>query len=133
MFLNLSLWLFHFVISCKVADEPTQQRYGCLILAVSGTYACISPLLGWISSNASEYTSVVGLVIALNVSFTAPGQILGVWIYNGSDTRTGYTSGHWINASLLLLIALISVLLRLYYARANRQRVGPAGARPFVY
>jgi predicted MFS family arabinose efflux permease len=126
------LWRFHFAIRYKIVDEHMQQRYGCLVLAVSGTYATVPPLLGWISSNV-ESTAAVGLVIALNTTFTAPGQILGVWLYSSSDAKIGYSPGHWTNASLLLFISLTCVLLRLYYARANKQKMGVADARLFVY
>jgi predicted MFS family arabinose efflux permease len=109
-----------------------QQRYGCLMVAAGGTFSCGPPLLGWISSNV-EPTATAGLVIALNITFTVPGHIIGSWIYSRDEAKIGYSPGHWTNASLLLLVSLTSVLLRLYYARANRQRTGLADARLFVY
>lgn len=100
-----------------------KPRYGCLIVAASGSFACIPPLLGWLSSNIHS-TSAAGLAIALNISFGAPGQIVGVWIYKSDEEKRGYPTGHWTNAALLFLVAVGCVLLRLYYGVLNRRGAG---------
>ncbi|KAK3363189.1 hypothetical protein B0T25DRAFT_627410 [Lasiosphaeria hispida] len=46
------------------------QRYGCLILAAAGAFACIQPMLGWLISNVYS-TASVGLAVTLNVGFGA--------------------------------------------------------------
>jgi hypothetical protein len=91
-----------------------------LIVAASGSFACIPPLLGWLSSNLYS-TAAAGLAIALNVSFGAPGQIVGVWIYKSNEKTLGYPTGHWTNAALLFFVAAGCVLLRLYYGLLNRR------------
>jgi hypothetical protein len=112
--------------------NPSQSRYGCLIVAASGAFACIPPLLGWLSSNLRS-TSGAGLAIALNVSFGAPGQIVGVWIYKSDEAKKGYPTGHWTNAALLLFVTTGCVLLRLYYGwRNSRGNVDGSGKR-FAY
>src|SRR4029077_5063350 len=126
-----SLWPFHFTMNYRVVDKLMQQRYGCLIIAVSGTFSLLPPLLGWVSSNVDS-TATAGLVIAINTSLSTPGQLVGAWIYNSNDAKTGYTRGHWINASLLLTVSVTCVILRLYYARENRKRAA-AGQKLFVY
>ncbi|CZT06890.1 related to putative tartrate transporter [Rhynchosporium graminicola] len=98
------------------------SRYGCLIVAASGTFSCIPPLLGWLSSNLHS-TGAVGLAIALNISVGAPGQIAGVWIYKANEAKQGYPTGHWTNASLLFFAAAVCIGLRLYYGLLNRRIV----------
>lgn len=62
-------------------------------MAASGAFSCIPPLLGFLSSNLFS-TASVGLAIALNISFGAPGQIAGVWIYKADEAKKGYPTGH---------------------------------------
>lgn len=95
------------------------HRYGCLIVAASGAFACIPPLLGWLSSNMFS-TSSAGLAIALNIGLGgAPGQIVGVFTYKPGEAEKGYPTGHWVNAALLFMVAAGCVLLRLYYGWQN--------------
>ncbi|KAJ7879812.1 hypothetical protein B0H13DRAFT_1614122, partial [Mycena leptocephala] len=107
-----------FMASTLLPTDAYLHRYGCLIVATSGTFACIPPLLGWLSSNVHS-TATAGLAIALNISFGVPGQILGVWIYTADEAARGYPTGHWKNAALLLVVAVGSLLLLAYYRRLN--------------
>ncbi|KAF7322123.1 MFS domain-containing protein [Mycena kentingensis (nom. inval.)] len=107
-----------FVASALLPATAYLSRYGCLMIATSGSFACIPPLLGWLSSNVHS-TSAAGLAIALNISFGAPGQIVGVWIYKANEAKRGYPTGHWTNAALLLFVSVGCVLLRAYYRRLN--------------
>ncbi|KAI5924202.1 major facilitator superfamily domain-containing protein [Camillea tinctor] len=110
-----------FLASAALPADAYQSRYGCLIVAASGAFACIPPLLGWLSSNIFS-TASVGLAIALNIGLGgAPGQIVGVWIYKANEAKAGYPTGHWTNAALLFLVAAGCVMLRLYYARRNKR------------
>lgn len=109
-----------------------QHRYGCLIVAASGSFSCIPPLLGWLSSNLNT-TAAAGLAIALNISFGAPGQIVGVWIYKSDEAKKGYPTGHWTNAGLLLFVAVVCILLQLYYAHMNRRLRRQPGAKLYAY
>ena len=61
--------------------------------------------------------------MALNVSVGGgPGLVLGVWIYPAGEAKTGFKSGNWINAAFMLAISVVCVILRIFYARANRLR-----------
>ncbi|KAJ5311316.1 hypothetical protein N7476_007176 [Penicillium atrosanguineum] len=121
-----------FLASAVLPAEAYLSRYGCLIVAASGAFACIPPLLGWLSSNLQS-TAGAGLAIALNVSFGAPGQIVGVWIYKSDEAKKGYPTGHWTNAALLLFVTAGCLLLRLYYGwRNSRGNVDGSGKR-FAY
>ncbi|KAJ7271175.1 MFS transporter [Mycena rebaudengoi] len=108
-----------FMTSALLPPHAYMPRYGCLIVGAAGSFASIPPLLGWISSNVHS-TSAAGLAIALNVSFGAPGQIVGVWIYKADEKPFGYPTGHWTNAALLFFVTIASLLLRAYYVRLNR-------------
>ncbi|KAL3491959.1 major facilitator superfamily domain-containing protein [Aspergillus germanicus] len=121
-----------FLASAVLPADAYLHRYGCLIVATSGSFACIPPLLGWLSSNIRS-TAGTGLAIALNVSFGAPGQIVGVWIYKSNEAARGYPTGHWTNAALLLLVTVGCILLRLYYGWMNRTGKSGAGGEKFAY
>ncbi|KAI1640604.1 major facilitator superfamily domain-containing protein [Biscogniauxia mediterranea] len=125
-----------FLASAVLPADAYQARYGCLIVAASGAFACIPPLLGWLSSNIFS-TASVGLAIALNIGLGgAPGQIVGVWIYKANEAKAGYPTGHWTNAGLLFMVAVGCVMLRIYYAQRNKKLLrldsGP-NARLFRY
>ncbi|KAJ2980719.1 hypothetical protein NQ176_g2468 [Zarea fungicola] len=118
-----------FMASALLPPHSYTHRYGCLIVAASGAFACIPPLLGWLSSNLHS-TAGIGLAIALNISMGAPGQIVGVWIYKATEAAKGYPTGHWTNAALLLFVAVNCVALHCYYVWQNRTRQAKNG---FIY
>ncbi|KAF2640761.1 MFS transporter [Massarina eburnea CBS 473.64] len=107
-----------FMASALLPADAYHARYGCLLVASSGAFSCIPPLLGWLSSNMHT-TAAAGLAIALNVSFGAPGQIVGVWIYKADEKDQGFPTGHWTNTAMLFMVAVGCVGLRLYYRRMN--------------
>ncbi|KAF4452352.1 hypothetical protein F53441_4804 [Fusarium austroafricanum] len=109
-----------FIVSACLAPTEYHGRYACLVIAACGTFATIPILLGWLSANLHS-TSAQGLALALNISFGAPGQILGVWIYKASEKSRGYPTGHWINGGLLLLGAVLTSLLVILYTYRNRR------------
>ncbi|KAL2064117.1 hypothetical protein VTL71DRAFT_4611 [Oculimacula yallundae] len=111
-----------FLASAVLPPQAYHSRYGCLIVAASGAFSCIPPLLGWLSSNLYS-TGAVGLAIAMNISVGAPGQIAGVWIYKANEAKQGYPTGHWTNAGLLFFVAAGCIALRLYYGLLNRRIV----------
>ncbi|KAL2793516.1 major facilitator superfamily domain-containing protein [Aspergillus keveii] len=120
-----------FLASAVLPADAYLQRYGCLIVASSGAFSCIPPLLGWLSSNLHS-TAAAGLAIAINVTFGAPGQIVGVWIYKANEAHRGYPTGHWTNAALLLFVCLGCVVLHIYYVFLNRKRRA-VGERVYAY
>lgn len=99
--------------------DAYNARYGCLIVAAAGSFSCIPPLLGWLSSNLHS-TAAAGLAIALNISFGAPGQIAGVWIYKAEEKKKGYPTGHWVNAGLLFFVAAGCIALLFLYKVKNK-------------
>ncbi|KAK5705617.1 hypothetical protein LTR17_021521 [Elasticomyces elasticus] len=121
-----------FLVSAVLPPDAYSHRYGCLIVAASGAFSCIPPLLGWLSSNLFS-TAAVGLAIAMNISFGAPGQIVGVWIYKASEKTRGYPTGHWTNAALLLFVAAGCMCLLVYYRVLNGRIRATGGERMYKY
>ncbi|KAJ3484016.1 hypothetical protein NLG97_g7163 [Lecanicillium saksenae] len=118
-----------FIVSAALPPDSYKARYGGLIMATAGAFACIPPLLGWLTSNVVS-TAAVGLAIALNVSIGGGlGQIPGVWIYKSSEKAKGYPTGHWTNAGFLLFVTVVSLGLRVFYGRKNRQLAAEAERR----
>ncbi|KAK0625475.1 major facilitator superfamily domain-containing protein [Bombardia bombarda] len=110
-----------FMASALLPPDAYLHRYGCLILASAGAFACIPPMLGWLTSNVYS-TASVGLAVALNVSFGAGmGQIPGVWIYKSDESKLGFPTGHWTNCGMLLFVAVGAVGLRIMYGYKNRK------------
>jgi hypothetical protein len=103
-----------FTASALLPPDSYTSRYGALIVAASGAFACIPPMLGWLTSNVFS-TAAVGLAVAINVSFGAGlGQMPGVWIYKSEEAKAGFPTGHWVNAGMLYFVAVGAVVLRLY-------------------
>ncbi|KAL2205251.1 MFS transporter [Sarocladium strictum] len=124
-----------FIGSALLPATSYSQRYGCLIVAASGSFACIPPLLGWLSSNVFSGPAI-GMAIALNIGLGgAPGQIAGVWIYKTNEALQGYPTGHWTNAALLLMVAVGCMILRFWYIHLNKRRHidEPGSTRMYVY
>jgi predicted MFS family arabinose efflux permease len=109
-----------FIASALLPATAYGARYGMLIVACCGTFATIPILLGWLSANLHS-TAAQGLALALNISFGAPGQITGVWIYKANEAKKGYPTGHWINGGLLLLGAVLTSGLIILYTKRNRR------------
>ena len=123
-----------FLASAVLPADAYTHRYGCLIVAASGAFACIPPLLGWLSSNLFS-TASVGMAIALNIGLGgSPGQIVGGFIYKADEAKKGYPTGHWTNAALLFMVAAGCVLLRFYYGWQNKKLLrGNQGAEVRLY
>lgn len=120
-----------FMASALLPARAYGGRYTGLVVATAGSFACIPPLLGWLTCNVVS-TAATGLAIAINVSIGGGlGQIPGVWIYKADEAAAGYPTGHWTNAGCLLFVAGVATALRAWYGRRNRQLAGAPGARPY--
>ncbi|KAF7553790.1 hypothetical protein G7Z17_g3399 [Cylindrodendrum hubeiense] len=118
-----------FIMSAALPADAYAARYGGLIMATAGSFACIPPMLGWLSSNVFS-TASTGLAIAINVSLGGGlGQIPGVWIYQASQREEGYPTGHWTNAALLLFVSVVALGLRVFYGWKNRRLMAYATSR----
>ncbi|KAF9253986.1 hypothetical protein L218DRAFT_1010299 [Marasmius fiardii PR-910] len=77
------------------------------------------PLFAWLTGNVRTTTAAT-LSVPLNVSLGSIGQLLGVYIYKGSESP-GFPSGHYTNAAFALSGALSTLCLRMFYMRRNRR------------
>lgn len=110
-----------FIVSAALPPDAYKARYGGLIMATAGSFACIPPMIGWLTTNVFT-TASTGLAIAINMSIGGGiGQIPGVWIYKADEKQKGYPTGHWTNAALLLCVSVVSIGLRLFYGWKNKR------------
>ncbi|KAI0187491.1 major facilitator superfamily domain-containing protein [Astrocystis sublimbata] len=124
-----------FLASALLPPTAYASRYGTLIVGTSGAFACIPPMLGWLTSNMWS-TGSIGLAVALNVSIGAGlGQMPGVWIYKTEEAKRGYPTGHGVNAAMLFFVTIGALCLRVFYGRKNKQavRAAPEGTTPRLY
>ncbi|KAI1359146.1 MFS general substrate transporter [Xylaria arbuscula] len=124
-----------FLASALLPADAYASRYGTLIVGTSGAFACIPPMLGWLTSNMWS-TASIGLAVALNVSIGAGlGQIPGVWIYKAEEAERGYPTGHGVNAAMLFFVAIGAICLRIFYGAKNGRIVRSAaeGTMPRLY
>ncbi|KAH6693889.1 major facilitator superfamily domain-containing protein, partial [Plectosphaerella plurivora] len=88
-----------------------------LIISTSGAFAGLPSMNAWIGDNVTN-TTAMSLATALNIAFSGPGQIIGVWIYRPQD-RPFYSLGHGVNAGFAVLTTCISFSLSYHYHRMN--------------
>ncbi|KAI0005836.1 MFS general substrate transporter [Xylariaceae sp. FL0662B] len=124
-----------FLASAVLPPDAYTSRYGCLIVGTAGAFACIPPMLGWLTSNTWS-TPSIGLAVALNVSIGAGlGQIPGVWIYKATEASRGYPTGHGVNCAMLFVVAVGALALRWFYGHRNGRILQEAeeGVVPRLY
>ncbi|KAK8050073.1 MFS general substrate transporter [Apiospora phragmitis] len=110
-----------FLVSAVLPPDNYGGRYATLIIGSAGAFACVPPMLGWLSSNIWT-TASTGLAIAINVSIGAGlGQIPGVWIYKADEAEKGYPTGHGVNCAMLFVVAIGAVGLVIFYQRKNKR------------
>ncbi|KAF3799314.1 MFS transporter prlL [Colletotrichum gloeosporioides] len=107
--------------------ESYAARCAFLCISTAGTFAGLPSLCAWVSDNVRN-TTAGSLASGLNIAFTGPGQIIGVWIYRAQD-KPFYRLGHAINAGFVLAGALLSFGLSWHYMRLNRKLVGTNATR----
>ncbi|KAH9240765.1 hypothetical protein K456DRAFT_1744608 [Colletotrichum gloeosporioides 23] len=111
-----------FLIQATLPGESYAARYAFLCISTAGTFAGLPSLCAWVSDNVRN-TTAGSLASGLNIAFTGPGQIIGVWIYRAQD-KPFYRLGQAINAEFVLAGALLSFGLSWHYMRLNRKLVG---------
>lgn len=109
-------------VSAALPGEAFKARYALLCIATSGVFGGLPSLCAWVGDN-SRTTTAGALATALNIAFSGPGQIIGVWIYRSQDAPV-YRLGHGINAGMCFLSAGCSFGLAIYYRRLNAKMVG---------
>jgi hypothetical protein len=110
-----------FLVAC-LPGQLFAARYAMLCISTAGVFAGLPPLCAWISDNVRT-TTAGSLATGLNIAFTGPGQIIGVWIYRAQDAPF-YRLGHGINAGFLAMGTVLSFSLWWHYTRLNKKLVG---------
>lgn len=112
------------ILSCKAAlpDSSYIIRYIMLIIACTGSFSGLPALCAWVGDNVRSSTAG-SVSTALNIAFSGPGQIIGVWIYRAQD-KPFYKLGHAVNAGFMFLSAILSFTLMLYYKKQNAKMAG---------
>lgn len=64
--------------------EAFKTCYAFFILSACGVFAGLPPPCYWVSETVRS-TTAGSLASDLNIAFTGPGQIIGVWIYKAQD------------------------------------------------
>ncbi|CZR49547.1 uncharacterized protein FPRO_15906 [Fusarium proliferatum ET1] len=116
-FAALSTCCVSFVILAALPGEHFTARYVLLVISTCGAFAGLPSMNAWIGDNVSN-TTAMSIAVGLNVAFSGPGQIIGVWIYRAQD-KPFYRLGHGINGGFSAMSACIALALCYYYHRKN--------------
>ncbi|RDW68709.1 uncharacterized protein DSM5745_08469 [Aspergillus mulundensis] len=111
-----------FIVQASLPADAFTARYAFLVIATIGVYGGLPSFNAWIGDNVRN-TTASSISIALNIAFSGPGQIIGVWIYRAQDAPA-YRLGHGVNAAMSAVSAILALALTVYYRRANARRKG---------
>lgn len=106
-----------FLIQACVPSPSLHLRYAMLVLCTCSVFGSLPSLCAWVSDNVHT-TTAASLASGLNIAFTGPGQIIGVWIYLGQEAPR-YQTGHGVNAASQFLASILALGLWAYYRRSN--------------
>ncbi|EIT77482.1 permease of the major facilitator [Aspergillus oryzae 100-8] len=110
-----------------IQAEAYTARYAFLVIATTGAFGGLPSLNAWVGDNIHT-TTARSITTALNISFSGPGQIIGVWIYRAQDAPA-YRLGHGVNAGMSFLAAVLAFCLTLYYRQQNVKMQGTSQTR----
>ncbi|KAB8205453.1 major facilitator superfamily domain-containing protein [Aspergillus parasiticus] len=110
-----------------IQAEAYTARYAFLVIATTGAFGGLPSLNAWVGDNIHT-TTARSITTALNISFSGPGQIIGVWIYRAQDAPA-YRLGHGVNAGMSFLAAVLAFCLTLYYRQQNVKMEGTSQTR----
>ncbi|KAL4985313.1 major facilitator superfamily domain-containing protein [Aspergillus falconensis] len=111
-----------FIIQAALPADAFKARYAFLVIATTCVFGGLPSLNAWVDDNVRT-TTASSPTIALNVAFSGPGQIIGVWIYRAQDAPA-YRLGHAVNAVMGAIAAGLTLALTVYYRRMNRRIKG---------
>ncbi|KAL4813153.1 major facilitator superfamily domain-containing protein [Aspergillus spinulosporus] len=111
-----------FVVQAALPADAFKARYAFLVLATTCVFGGLPSLNAWVGDNVRN-TTASSLTIALNIAFSGPGQIIGVWIYRAQDAPA-YHLGHAVNAAMSAVAAGLALALTVHYRRMNKKIKG---------
>ncbi|KAJ5727168.1 hypothetical protein N7493_004988, partial [Penicillium malachiteum] len=110
-----------------VSPPPSLHlRYAMLVLCTCSVFGSLPSLCAWVSDNVRT-TTAGSIASGLNVAFSGPGQIIGVWIYE-SQQAPRYQLGHAVNAVSQFVGMVLALGLWLHYRKLN-SRLRPGETR----
>jgi MFS family permease len=113
--------IFFFFLAAFPADA-FKARYAFLVIATTCVFGGLPSLNAWVGDNVRNATAS-SLTIALNIAFSGPGQIIGVWIYRAQDAPA-YRLSHAVNAVMSAIAAGLTLSLMVHYRRMNKKIKG---------
>ncbi|KAJ5404620.1 MFS transporter [Penicillium cosmopolitanum] len=114
---SLAVCFISFLILAALPGEHFVGRYILLIIGTCGAFSGLPTMNAWIGDNITN-TTAMSLATAINIAFSGPGQIIGVWIYRPADSPI-YSLGHGVNAAFAAFSAILCFSLSFYYRRLN--------------
>ncbi|KAJ5717445.1 hypothetical protein N7488_003091, partial [Penicillium malachiteum] len=109
-----------------VPTPSLHLRYAMLDLCTCSVFGSLPSLCAWVSDNVRT-TRAGSIVSGLNVAFSGPGQIIGVWIYESQQTPR-YQLGHAVNAASQFVGMVLALGLWIRYRKLN-SRLRPGETR----
>lgn len=115
-------FFFLILFPAALPADAFKARYAFLVLATTCVFGGLPSLNAWVGDNVRN-TTASSLTIALNIAFSGPGQIIGVWIYRTQDAPA-YRLGHAVNAVMSAIAAGLALTLTVHYRRMNEKIKG---------
>lgn len=107
------------LLTACVASPSLHLRYAMLVLCTCSVFGSLPSLCAWVSDNVRT-TTAGSIASGLNVAFSGPGQIIGVWIYKGTQAPR-YQLGHAVNAASQFVAMTLALLLWWHYKKLNKK------------
>ncbi|KAL4898367.1 major facilitator superfamily domain-containing protein [Aspergillus ambiguus] len=111
------LGMVAFLVPACVSTPSLKLRYAMLVLSTCGVFGSLPSLCAWVSDNVRN-TTASSLASGLNIAFSGPGQIIGVWIYKDQQAPQ-YQLGHAVNCVSQCLGLVLSIGLWYLYRKKN--------------
>lgn len=99
--------------------ESTAARYTAVYLCALGMFPAVGLIMGWTANSHEDDSSRATGFMLLNLMGQC-GPLLGTHIFPDEDAPF-FIKGDWISAAFLLLVALLSFCLRMYFVYQNRR------------
>ncbi|KAJ6035175.1 hypothetical protein N7499_002393 [Penicillium canescens] len=116
LLVHVHMWTNMDVVAC-VPSPGLHLRYAMLVLCICSVFGELPAIYAWVSDNVHSATAA-SLASGLNIAFTGPGQIIGVWIYQVQQPSR-YQTVHSVNAASQFLAMAFALGLWCYYRRRN--------------
>lgn len=101
-------------------DQAPAGRYVAAIIAVTGVFSHVPPMLSWFTNNIGGHTKR-GTATALIISIGNLGGIIGGQMYRADDAPA-YVKGNAAALGFMCAVVIISILFKYSLDRENNRR-----------